>query len=162
VPDLFVEFDAFLSVDCSEPLASEALVKAARAATPSTPHGGRDVQGLGVPRPEAISFRHEKKAQAFAPELILVVSDVKPSTLRIIQRLIESRRSFRLLSAADPGIICLENLPTSGLRHFRAGLPRWTFAHALLIEAQRRGKARDMKAAIRQFKQAVKNERWDV
>jgi hypothetical protein len=43
-----------------------------------------------------------------------------------------------------------------------AGLPRWTFAHALLIEAQRTGKARDMKAAIRQFKQALKNERWDV
>jgi hypothetical protein len=43
-----------------------------------------------------------------------------------------------------------------------AGLQRWTFAHALLIEAQRTGKSRDMKAAIRQFKQALKNERWDV
>lgn len=43
-----------------------------------------------------------------------------------------------------------------------AGLPRWTFARALLIEAQQSGKSRDLKAAVRQFKQALKNERWDV
>jgi hypothetical protein len=40
-------------------------------------------------------------------------------------------------------------------------LPRWTFARALLLEATRTGKSRDMKAALRQLKQAVRNEHWD-
>jgi hypothetical protein len=41
-----------------------------------------------------------------------------------------------------------------------ARLPRWTFARALFLEAQRTGKSRDMKAAARQFRQALSNERW--
>ena len=41
-----------------------------------------------------------------------------------------------------------------------ARLPRWTFAHALLLEAERTGKSRDLKAAVRQFRQALGNERW--
>jgi hypothetical protein len=41
-----------------------------------------------------------------------------------------------------------------------ARLPRWTFARALLLEAQRTGKSRDMTAAMRQFRQALSNERW--
>lgn len=43
-----------------------------------------------------------------------------------------------------------------------AGLPRWTFARALLVEAARTGKSRDMNTAIRQLKQALRNERWLV
>jgi hypothetical protein len=39
-------------------------------------------------------------------------------------------------------------------------LPRWTFARALFLEAQRTGKSRDMNAAVRQFRQALGNERW--
>ncbi len=39
-------------------------------------------------------------------------------------------------------------------------LPRWTFARALLVEALRSGKSRDMKTAVRQLQQAVRNERW--
>jgi hypothetical protein len=39
-------------------------------------------------------------------------------------------------------------------------LPRWTFARALLVEAMRTGKSRDMNAAFRQFKQALRNEKW--
>jgi hypothetical protein len=39
-------------------------------------------------------------------------------------------------------------------------LPRWTFAKALLAEALRTGKARDMKAASRQLTQALRNEKW--
>jgi hypothetical protein len=39
-------------------------------------------------------------------------------------------------------------------------LPRWTFAHALLLEAERTGKSRDLKAAVRQLRQALSNERW--
>jgi hypothetical protein len=39
-------------------------------------------------------------------------------------------------------------------------LPRWTFARALFLEAQRTGKSRDLTAAVRQFRQALSNERW--
>jgi hypothetical protein len=41
-----------------------------------------------------------------------------------------------------------------------ARLPRWTFARALFLEAQGTGKSRDIKAAVRQFRQALSNERW--
>jgi class 3 adenylate cyclase len=41
-----------------------------------------------------------------------------------------------------------------------ASLPRWTFARALLVEATRTGKSRDVNAASRQFTQALRNERW--
>jgi class 3 adenylate cyclase len=41
-----------------------------------------------------------------------------------------------------------------------ASLPRWTFARALLLEAMRTGKSRDLNAAARQLAQALRNERW--
>lgn len=41
-----------------------------------------------------------------------------------------------------------------------ARLPRWSFARALLVEAMRTGKSRDMNAAVRQFRQALSNENW--
>ena len=41
-----------------------------------------------------------------------------------------------------------------------ARLRRWTFAHALLLEAERTGKSRDLKAAVRQLRQALSNEKW--
>ena len=41
-----------------------------------------------------------------------------------------------------------------------ARLPRWTFARALFLEVERTGKSRDMKAAVRQFRQALSNEKW--
>ena len=41
-----------------------------------------------------------------------------------------------------------------------AQLPRWTFARALLVQAQRTQKSRDLNAAFRQFKQALSNEKW--
>ena len=41
-----------------------------------------------------------------------------------------------------------------------AQLPRWTFARALLAEAQRSRKSRDLNAAFRQLKQALSNEKW--
>jgi hypothetical protein len=39
-------------------------------------------------------------------------------------------------------------------------LPRWTFAHALLIEALRTNKSRDLRTAVRQLEQALSNEGW--
>jgi hypothetical protein len=41
-----------------------------------------------------------------------------------------------------------------------ARLPRWSFALALLRQALKTGKSRDSKAAFRQFKQALQNEKW--
>jgi hypothetical protein len=41
-------------------------------------------------------------------------------------------------------------------------LSRWTFAHALLVEAERSKKQRDLIAAERQLKQALSNEGWLV
>jgi hypothetical protein len=41
-----------------------------------------------------------------------------------------------------------------------ARLPRWTFARALLIEALRTQKSRDMATAVRQLQQALSNEKW--
>jgi glutathione S-transferase len=41
-----------------------------------------------------------------------------------------------------------------------ARLPRWTFARALLDEAAKTGKSRDVNAAFRQLKQALGNEKW--
>lgn len=41
-----------------------------------------------------------------------------------------------------------------------ARLPRWTFARALLVEAARTGKSRDMNTALRQLRQALSNEKW--
>jgi hypothetical protein len=39
-------------------------------------------------------------------------------------------------------------------------LPRWTFARALLEEARRTQRKKDMSAAVRQLTQALSNERW--
>lgn len=41
-----------------------------------------------------------------------------------------------------------------------AVLPRWTFARALLAEALRTRKTRDLRAAARQLIQALSNEKW--
>ncbi len=41
-----------------------------------------------------------------------------------------------------------------------AKLPRWTFARALFVEALKTGKSRDLNTAVRQFRQALGNEKW--
>jgi hypothetical protein len=41
-------------------------------------------------------------------------------------------------------------------------LPRWTFARALLLEALRTGKSRDLSTAIRQLGEALRAEHWLV
>jgi hypothetical protein len=41
-------------------------------------------------------------------------------------------------------------------------LPRWTFARALLKEAERTQRKKDLVAAARQFRQAASNEKWLV
>ena len=39
-------------------------------------------------------------------------------------------------------------------------LPRWTFARVLFVETIKTGKSRDVTAVLRQFRQALRNERW--
>jgi hypothetical protein len=39
-------------------------------------------------------------------------------------------------------------------------LPRWTFARALLEEARRTQRKRDLTTAMRQLRQALSNEKW--
>jgi hypothetical protein len=41
-----------------------------------------------------------------------------------------------------------------------ARLPRWTFARALLLEAVKTGRKRDLTVAARQVRQALSNEGW--
>jgi hypothetical protein len=41
-------------------------------------------------------------------------------------------------------------------------LPRWKFARALLLEASRTGKSRDLSTAIRQLREALRAEHWLV
>jgi class 3 adenylate cyclase len=59
------------------------------------------------------------------------------------------------IKTVQEAIKFIENMPTE-----LASLQRWTFARALLGEAMQTGKSRDLNAAVRQFTQALRNERW--
>jgi class 3 adenylate cyclase len=63
----------------------------------------------------------------------------------------------RLRTVEDAIRLIDRNLP----REF-ATQPRWTFARALLVEAIKTGKSRDLTTATRQLTQALRNERWLV
>ena len=54
------------------------------------------------------------------------------------------------------GILLIDNELPAELRR----LPRWTFARALLEEALRTRRKRDLTAAVRQLRQALSNEGW--
>jgi class 3 adenylate cyclase len=59
------------------------------------------------------------------------------------------------IETVEQAINLIDRLP-----HEVASLPRWTFARALMVEAMRTGKSRDLSAAVRQLTQALSNERW--
>lgn len=73
-------------------------------------------------------------------------------------------KEVRVRSAGIPSAIeTVEqalSLIDKNLPHEMARLPRWTFARALLAEAMRTGKSRDLNAAARQLRQALSNEKW--
>jgi hypothetical protein len=56
------------------------------------------------------------------------------------------------------GLLLIDNQLPAELRR----LPRWTFARALLGEALRTNRKRDVTAAARQLRQALSNEGWLV
>jgi hypothetical protein len=62
------------------------------------------------------------------------------------------------LRTVDEAIDMIDNDLPAELRR----LPRWTFAHALLLQAAKTGRKRDLTAAARQVRQAVSNEGWLV
>ena len=62
------------------------------------------------------------------------------------------------LRTADEAIKMIDKELPAELRR----LPRWTFAHALLVQAVKTGRKRDLAAAARQVRQALSNEGWLV
>ena len=60
-----------------------------------------------------------------------------------------------VLRTVEDAISMIEGLPRE-----IAQLSRWTFAKALLREALKTHKARDLKTATRQLEQAISNEKW--
>jgi hypothetical protein len=63
-----------------------------------------------------------------------------------------------MLRTVDEAIDMIDTELPAELRR----LPRWTFARALLLEAVKTGRKRDLTAAIRQVQQALSNEGWLV
>ena len=59
------------------------------------------------------------------------------------------------ITSVEEALAFIDRLPAELTR-----LPRWTFARALFLEVERTGKSRDMKAAVRQLRQALGNEKW--
>jgi hypothetical protein len=59
------------------------------------------------------------------------------------------------VKTVEQAIALIDNLPAE-----LAQLPRWTFARALLVEVMSTKKSRDMNTAVRQLKQALRNEHW--
>ena len=60
------------------------------------------------------------------------------------------------LRTVDEAIAMIDTELPAELRR----LPRWTFARALLVEAVKTGRKRDLTAAVRQVRQALSNEGW--
>lgn len=61
----------------------------------------------------------------------------------------------RVLRTVEDALSMIDLLPRE-----IAQLSRWTFAKALLKEALKTQKSRDLKTATRQLEQAISNERW--
>jgi hypothetical protein len=61
-----------------------------------------------------------------------------------------------VVRTANEGLLLIDNELPAELRR----LSRWTFARALLGEALRTNRKRDLAAAVRQLRQALSNEGW--
>jgi hypothetical protein len=59
------------------------------------------------------------------------------------------------ITSVEDALGFIDRLPPELMR-----LPRWTFSRALFLEVERTGKSRDMNPAVRQFRQALSNEKW--
>jgi hypothetical protein len=77
-----------------------------------------------------------------------------PNKLPVEVRL-QTAGAPRILRTIDDALAMIAGLPRE-----ISQLPRWTFARALLLEAIKTEKSRDLKTAARQLQQAIKNEKW--
>jgi hypothetical protein len=84
-------------------------------------------------------------------------STFSPVPLKFPQRLQVRTPGLRIaLETVEQAISFIDkNVPSELAR-----LSRWTFARALLLEARKTGKSRDLRTAVRQLGQALSNERW--
>jgi hypothetical protein len=91
------------------------------------------------------------------PEINRLDPNQTPKPLELPQRIYVRAPGIRVeLTTVERSIGFIDkNVP----RELTA-LPRWTFARALLAEALRTRKTRDLRAAIRQLTQALSNEKW--
>ena len=96
-------------------------------------------ENTGRPGGERVSPRDESKPLTF-PEAIRIRAGGIRSQVRTVDE---------ALDMID------RELPVELRR-----LPRWTFARALLDEAVRTGRKRDLATAVRQLRQALSNEKW--
>jgi hypothetical protein len=67
-----------------------------------------------------------------------------------------NRAGRAVIRTTDEALRLIDDELTAELR----ALPRWTFARDLLLAARMSQKSRDLKTAVRQFKQALSNEGW--
>ena len=97
--------------------------------------------------------RRTRSATAAPPEAGASERDTLalPATLRL--RASGCRPALRTV---DEAIDMIDSELPAELRR----LPRWTFARALLLEAAKTGRKRDLTAAARQVRQALSNEGW--
>ena len=98
---------------------------------------------------------------------LLALSDTPSSERRIIARVISNMKLPADIHLRAPGTRSTVKTVEQALGMIDHELPpeitrlsRWTFARALLIEAQKTGKTRDLNAAFRQLNQALSNEKW--
>lgn len=81
----------------------------------------------------------------------------EPASIRLLGPVrVQAPHLHVTIETVEKGINLIDRHMPAELVH----LPRWTFARALLVEALKTGKARDVKAATRQLLQALRNERW--
>jgi len=85
------------------------------------------------------------------------MSDLAPDRLALPQDIHIQRKGLRpVVRTVREALRLIDRELPEELRT----LPRWTFARALLSEAERTGKKRDLVCAARQLKQALSNEGW--
>jgi class 3 adenylate cyclase len=99
---------------------------------------------LNVPN---LKYRDQVHAEAVSSRGFIKTN--LPTEVRLPSRGVRIRTAEEAIKFID------RNLPAELLR-----LPRWSFARALFVEAIRTGKSRDVNAGLRQFRQALRNERW--
>jgi hypothetical protein len=87
----------------------------------------------------------------------MVQGPVSPEALALPESIRTRGKGLRpIVRTVTEGLRLIDRELPAELR----SLPRWAFARALLVHAERSGKKRDLIAAARQLRQALSNEGW--